>query len=290
VLERSFYNYDLWRKGQARLHHLLPGHERWAAITLTDHPGDRDNALSLHHRRRTHDFADANTYYNVSTVKLPRCRRLPVQRQRRNHLGHWTRSSRTRSSMSRDVVIDYIKRWGRYRLSMRAGCAPEGRLSVAHQRLSRKTCSLTRAGVVDPPTFLSGQPDPHRDGAVNVALLDAGDIFFGGAPISALLLGESAIDIYNMIATTWPASAITSLTRAQALLQTRITQSTFPMSVRISSWREPSGIRPPGLKPYEILTLGSGRRRSSLASIGLTTDETPNVTLRGKTDGLSSRT
>ncbi len=33
----------------------------------------------------------------------------------------------------------------------------------------------------------------------NVALLDAGDIYLGAAPISQLLLGESAIDIYNML-------------------------------------------------------------------------------------------
>ena len=36
-------------------------------------------------------------------------------------------------------------------------------------------------------------------GEANVALLDAGDVYLGAAPISQLLLGESAIDIYNML-------------------------------------------------------------------------------------------
>jgi len=36
-------------------------------------------------------------------------------------------------------------------------------------------------------------------GEENVVLLDAGDVYLGAAPISQLLLGESAIDIYNML-------------------------------------------------------------------------------------------
>ena len=119
-------------------------------------------------------------------------------------------------------------------------------------------------------------------GEDNVFLLDAGDVYLGAAPISQLLLGESAIDIYNMLGYDVAAYGNHEFDKGQDVLQTRTTQSDFPwISANIvlegTEWDHPTWT-----EPYVILSKGG----VDLGILGLTTDETPLVTLKGTTDGL----
>jgi len=66
------------------------------------------------------------------------------------------------------------------------------------------------------------------EGEENVVLMDAGDVYLGAAPISQLLLGESAIDIYNMLGYDVAAYGNHEFDKGQALLISRTQQSSFP--------------------------------------------------------------
>ncbi|MBC7263505.1 MAG: 5'-nucleotidase C-terminal domain-containing protein [Chloroflexi bacterium] len=136
--------------------------------------------------------------------------------------------------------------------------------------------------------YMAGKINEIRTevGAANVALLDAGDIYLGAAPISQLLLGESAIDIYNMIGYDVAAYGNHEFDKGQDVLMQRTAQSTFPwVSANIvlegTEWDHPTWTQ-----PYVILTLGEPGNEVRLGVIGLTTDETPLVTLKGTTEGL----
>ena len=123
-------------------------------------------------------------------------------------------------------------------------------------------------------------------GADNVALLDAGDVFFGAPPISQLLLGESTIDIYNMLGYDVAAFGNHEFDKGQTVLVSRTTQSNFPwvganIVVSGTDWTHPSWVN-----PYVTLTVGSPTP-VTLGIIGLDTDETPQVTIKGSTDGLT---
>jgi 2',3'-cyclic-nucleotide 2'-phosphodiesterase (5'-nucleotidase family) len=119
-------------------------------------------------------------------------------------------------------------------------------------------------------------------GEENVALLDAGDIYLGAAPISQLLLGESSIDIYNMIGYEVAAYGNHEFDKGQDVLQARTAQSNFPwiganIVLEGTEWDHPTWA-----EPYVILNKGG----MDVGIIGLDTDETPQVTLKGTTDGL----
>jgi len=120
------------------------------------------------------------------------------------------------------------------------------------------------------------------EGEENVALIDAGDVFLGAPPISQLLLGESTIDIYNMLGYEVAAIGNHEFDKGQTVLVDRINQSAFPwVSANIvlsgTDWTPPDW-----LQPYVILH----KDGLNLGIIGLTTDETPLVTLKGTTEGL----
>ena len=122
-------------------------------------------------------------------------------------------------------------------------------------------------------------------GAENVLLADAGDIYLGAAPISQLLLGESAIDIYNMMGYDVATYGNHEFDKGQDILQTRTAQSNFPwVSANIvlegTEWEHPTWS-----EPYVILDKGG----ADIGIIGVTTDETPQVTLKGTTEGLVFR-
>jgi len=123
-------------------------------------------------------------------------------------------------------------------------------------------------------------------GEENVVLVDAGDVYLGAAPISQLLLGESTIDIYNMLG--YDVSAIGNHTfdKGQSVIISRTQQSNFPwVSANIvlegTEWDTPDWV-----SPYVTMTVGTAGNEVTLGIIGLTTDETPQVTLKGTTDGL----
>jgi 2',3'-cyclic-nucleotide 2'-phosphodiesterase (5'-nucleotidase family) len=119
-------------------------------------------------------------------------------------------------------------------------------------------------------------------GADNVLLADAGDVYFGGAPISALVMGESTIDIYNMLGYDVVAYGNHEFDKGQDVLAQRTAQSSFPwiganIVVEGTDWDHPAWT-----EPYVILDKGGVK----IGVIGVDTDEVPQVTLKGTTDGL----
>ncbi|HID88081.1 MAG TPA: bifunctional metallophosphatase/5'-nucleotidase, partial [Anaerolineae bacterium] len=122
-------------------------------------------------------------------------------------------------------------------------------------------------------------------GVDNVVLLDAGDVFLAAPPISQLLLGESTIDIYNMMGYQVAAVGNHEFDKGQEVLQERIAQSTFPW-VSANILLEGTMDHPDWVSPYVTLTVGAAGNETTLGIIGLTTDETPVVTVKGATAGL----
>ena len=123
-------------------------------------------------------------------------------------------------------------------------------------------------------------------GDENVALLDAGDIYFAAPAISQLLMGESTIDVYNLMSYDLAVFGNHEFDKGQDELQMRIAQSDFPwlganVVLEGTDWDLPSWV-----SPYEILELGSGKNTVKLGVLGLAGEETPEVTLLGTTEGL----
>ena len=123
-------------------------------------------------------------------------------------------------------------------------------------------------------------------GAKNVALLDAGDVYFAAPAISQLLMGESTIDIYNMMGYNAAAFGNHEFDKGQDELAQRVAQSDFPwlganVVIEGTEWDLPAWA-----KPYEILEMGSGRNAVKVGVLGLAGQETPEVTLIGTTEGL----
>jgi 2',3'-cyclic-nucleotide 2'-phosphodiesterase/3'-nucleotidase/5'-nucleotidase len=123
------------------------------------------------------------------------------------------------------------------------------------------------------------------EGTENVVLMDAGDIYLGAPPISQLLLGESTIDIYNMLGYDVATYGNHEFDKGQTVLISRTLQSNFPwvganIVISGTDWTHPSWVQ-----PYVTMTVGSPTA-VTLGIIGLDTDETPQVTLKGTTAGL----
>jgi len=83
-------------------------------------------------------------------------------------------------------------------------------------------------------------------GAENVALLDAGDVYFAAPAISQLLMGESTIDVYNLISYDLAVFGNHEFDKGQDELQMRIAQSDFPwlganVVLEGTDWDLPSG-------------------------------------------------
>ncbi len=136
--------------------------------------------------------------------------------------------------------------------------------------------------------YMAGVINSIRDelGEESVLLLDAGDIYLGAAPISQLLLGESAIDIYNMLGYDVACYGNHEFDKGQDVLISRTQQSNFPwLGANIvlsgTEWDTPAWSQ-----PYVIKTVGPAGNEVDLGILGLVTDETPEVTLKGTTEGL----
>ena len=119
-------------------------------------------------------------------------------------------------------------------------------------------------------------------GAENVALLDAGDVYFAAPAISQLLMGESTIDIYNMMGYDAAAFGNHEFDKGQEELAARVAQSDFPwlganVVLEGTDWELPDWAL-----PYTILEVGG----INLGILGLAGQETPEVTLLGTTEGL----
>jgi 2',3'-cyclic-nucleotide 2'-phosphodiesterase (5'-nucleotidase family) len=123
-------------------------------------------------------------------------------------------------------------------------------------------------------------------GEENVLLLDAGDEFFAAPAISQLLLGESTVDIFNMLGYDLAVFGNHEFDKGQEILIDRVMQSDYPwlganVVLEGTDWDLPYWA-----KAYEILEVGSGKNTAKLGVIGVDTDETPEVTLIGTTEGL----
>ncbi|MEA2002496.1 MAG: 5'-nucleotidase C-terminal domain-containing protein [Actinomycetota bacterium] len=123
-------------------------------------------------------------------------------------------------------------------------------------------------------------------GEENVALLDAGDVYFAAPAISQLLMGESTIDIYNMMGYDLAAFGNHEFDKGQEILAERVAQSEFPwlganVVLEGTEWDLPEWAA-----PYEILELGKGSNAVKVGVLGLAGQETPEVTLLGTTAGL----
>ncbi len=132
--------------------------------------------------------------------------------------------------------------------------------------------------------YMAGVINDIRDeeGEDSVFLVDAGDIFFGAPPISQLMMGESTIEVYNMLGYDVAAFGNHEFDKGQEVLIDRVEQSDFPwlganIVLEGTEWEHPAWI-----KPYVILSKGG----VDLGIIGVDTDETPLVTLKGTTEGL----
>ena len=132
--------------------------------------------------------------------------------------------------------------------------------------------------------YMAGVINGIRDevGEDNVFLVDAGDVFFGAPPISQLLLGESTVDIYNMLEYDVACYGNHEFDKGQTVLISRTLQSNFPwiganIVLEGTDWEHPTWV-----EPYVILSKGG----VDLGIIGLDTDETPVITIMDATDGL----
>jgi 2',3'-cyclic-nucleotide 2'-phosphodiesterase (5'-nucleotidase family) len=124
------------------------------------------------------------------------------------------------------------------------------------------------------------------EGEENVLLLDAGDVYLGAAPISQLLLGESTIDIYNMMGYDGASYGNHEFDKGQTVLISRTLESDFPwlganIVVSGTDWTTPWWSQ-----PYMTITLGVPSSEITLGIIGLDTELTPQITIQGVTEGL----
>lgn len=116
-------------------------------------------------------------------------------------------------------------------------------------------------------------------GAKRVVLLDAGDALLAAPPISQLLEGESTVDIYNLLGYDVAAFGNHEFDKDEPWIISRTQQSRFPwISANIvltdSDWEHPAWVR-----PYGTITVGAPGDQSTLGLIGLTTDETPEISM-----------
>jgi 5'-nucleotidase len=136
--------------------------------------------------------------------------------------------------------------------------------------------------------YIADKVNDVRDavGEENVLLLDAGDVYFAAPAISQLLLGESTIDIYNLMGYNLAAFGNHEFDKGQEVLGDRVAQSEFPWLGANVVLEGTDWDLPPWALPYVILEVGAAPNQARLGVIGLSTDETPEVTLIGTTEGL----
>ena len=123
-------------------------------------------------------------------------------------------------------------------------------------------------------------------GEDNVVLLDAGDEFFAAPAISQLLMGESTIDVFNAMGYELAVFGNHEFDKGQEILAERVAQSTYPWLGANVVLEGTDWDLPPWAEPYVILEVGEPGNEARLGVIGVSTEETPEVTLLGVTDGL----
>ena len=128
-------------------------------------------------------------------------------------------------------------------------------------------------------------------GADNVALSDAGDNM-QSTLISNLFKGESTIDVYNAMGYRASTFGNHEFDWGKPTLISRVAQSTWPWvtanivvndtgNCATAGWATPDFA-----KPWVTLKVGAPGNEVTLGVIGVTTPETPIITIASATEGL----
>ncbi len=118
---------------------------------------------------------------------------------------------------------------------------------------------------------------------LGTSIFDAGDIM-QGTPLSNLLSGESAIDVYNHMG--YMASVVGNHEFDWGLeaLKERMDQANFPILVA-NVFKAGTGTRPDWAKPTAMFTV----KGQQIGVIGVTSKDTPNIVMAGYVAGLEFR-
>ena len=128
-------------------------------------------------------------------------------------------------------------------------------------------------------------------GADNVVLLDAGDIM-QGTLLSNLFYGESTIDVYNFMGYNAATLGNHEFDWGQTPLISRTLQAEFPFvaanivvndtgNCATAGWTTP-----PFAAPWVTMTVGAPGNQAVLGLIGVSSTETPYITIASATEGL----
>jgi len=128
-------------------------------------------------------------------------------------------------------------------------------------------------------------------GADNVVLLDAGDIMQGSL-LSNLFHGESTINVYNAVGYDAATLGNHEFDWGQTVLISRTQEAQFPFvaanlvvsdtgSCATAGWTHPTFVR-----PWITMTVGTPPNQAILGIIGVTSQETPYITVAWATQGL----
>lgn len=128
-------------------------------------------------------------------------------------------------------------------------------------------------------------------GADNVVLVDAGDIMQGSL-LSNLFRGKSTIDVYNAVGYNAATLGNHEFDWGQTVLISRTQEAHFPFvaanlvvnntgSCATAGWTHPSFVR-----PWITMTVGTAPNQAVLGIIGVTSQETPYITVAWATQGL----
>ena len=123
-------------------------------------------------------------------------------------------------------------------------------------------------------------------GDANVLLVDAGDEMQGSL-LSNLQKGEPTIAVYNAMGYDVATFGNHEFDWGQSTLIDRTTQAAFPyVSANIVSGPCTGWTSPSFATPYVIQTVGTAPNTVKVGFIGVTTTETPTITIASATDGL----
>ena len=129
-------------------------------------------------------------------------------------------------------------------------------------------------------------------GAANVLLVDAGDEMQGSA-LSNVLHGKPVIDVFNAMGYNAATFGNHEFDWVQEVLDNRTTQASYPFvtanivqndtgTCTTAGWTLPAFAD----APYQIITVGTDPNTVKVAFIGVTTTETPIITVAAATAGL----
>ncbi len=128
-------------------------------------------------------------------------------------------------------------------------------------------------------------------GAENVALLDAGDIMQGSL-LSNLFKGQPTIDLFNYVGYQVATFGNHEFDWGKDVLQQRLSEAAFPFvtanivvndtgNCATAGWTTPSWAQ-----PWTTVTVGPAGNQVKFGIIGVTTQETPYITIASATEGL----